>query len=147
MVVKIVRAVWFISLLVAAAYLLYVYAGLPESVDIGNQLQIERSVFFYLLLLVIGAFNALGFVIRKLFQNQPDIQTWFFGLLIFFHLFLIVALTFTQLTNSLERFDYERMGFLINTSVALLVVWAFGYPLFQWLQKKLLPKAVHTSAD
>jgi hypothetical protein len=142
MVVKIVKAVWFISLLVAAAYLLYVYAGLPEGVDLGNQLQLDRSIFFYAALITVAALNALGFVIRKLFQTAPAVQTWYFGLLIFFHLFLIVALTFVSLTNSLERFDYTRMGVLINGSVALLIVWAVGYPLAQWLQKKFLPKAV-----
>lgn len=142
MVLKVVKAVWFISLLLAAAYLLYVYASLPEQVDLGNSLSADRSVFFYAALVSIGALNALGFLVRKIFQSQGAIQIWYFGLLIFFHLFLIVALTFISLTNSLEKFDYPRMGFLINGSVAILLIWALGFPILQFIQKKMLAKTV-----
>lgn len=142
MVLKVVKAVWFISLLVAAAFLLYVYAGLPEAVDLGNRLQVDRSVFFYAALAGVGALNALGFAARTLFASQPPIQTWYFGMLIFFHLFLMVALAFVNLTNSLEKFDYARMGFLINGSLAVLLVWVVGYPLYQFLRKKMLVKVV-----
>lgn len=147
MVLKVIKAVWFISLLVATAVLLYVYAGLPETVELGARIRAGRSVFFYLVLAVFGALNALAFVTRKLFQQQPPVQTWYFGMLTFFHLFAIVALSYINLASGLEKYDYDRMGLLINGSVALLLVWAVGYPVLHFAQKKVLIQTDHKAID
>lgn len=147
MVLKVVKAVWFISLLVVTAVLLFVYAGLPEAVNLGNGIQTQRSVFFYGVLALLGMLNALAFVTRNLFRLQAAVQTWYFGMLTFLHLFLVVALVFFNQTNGLERFDYSRMGFLINGSLALLLVWAAGYPVFRFAQKKMVVKTDDQAID
>jgi hypothetical protein len=136
MVLNILRAVWIFSLLVISAYLLYVYAGLPDWVELGERWAVSRNGFFYGVLLILALFNVLQFVMGGLFEAQPAVRTWYTGVLVFFHLFGMVALTFVSLINSLERYDYSSVGFIIAGSLALLFFWIAGYPLVQWLRKK-----------
>jgi hypothetical protein len=134
MIVKIFKAVWFLSLLAAVAVLLYVYASYPEIIQLsegepGQALTISRSGLFYTALAVLGILNMLVFTISRLTSVGDQLfQAWFHGLLVFFNLFVIVALQFFNLYNSQERFDYASIGYIIYGSVALIVLWASLWP-------------------
>lgn len=123
-------------MLVISGYLLYVYAGLPDWVELGGRWAVSRDGFFYGVLATLALFNGLRFPLSRLFSGQSGVRIWYNGVLIFLHLFGLVALAFVSQLNSLDRFDYGQVGFTITGSLLLLVLWFAGFPLVRWLQKK-----------
>jgi len=134
MIVKIFKGVWFLSLMATLAVFLYVYASLPEEVEVsGGQMAmaLSRNVIFYLTLAVLSVLNALVVTFSKLYrQNNELFVAWFYGLVAFLHLFLIVALQFFNVFNSQENYDYSRLGFIIYTSITLVLIWFFIWPVY-----------------
>lgn len=134
MIVKIFKAVWFLSLLAVVAVLLYAYASYPDIIQLseaepGEAQTISRNGLFYSALAILGIFNALVFVVNRFMSPRDQLfQAWFYGLIVFFNLFMIVALEFFNLYNSQERFDYASIGYIIYGSVALVVLWASLWP-------------------
>jgi len=51
------------------------------------------------------------------------------------NLFLIVAMSFTSLINSGEKFDYPRIGAIIYGSLLLLAAWSATWPVYRVLRK------------
>ena len=137
MIVKIFKGVWFLSLLATLAVFLYVYASLPEEIQLRageavSPLSISRNGLFYITLGILSFLNILAFIFARLYrQNNELLTAWFYGLVAFLHLFLIVALQFFNLYNSQENFDYSRLGLIIYTSIALVVVWFLIWPIYQ----------------
>lgn len=132
MIVKISKAVWMVSLLAAAGVLLFTYAGFPDEITInesaaGVTQTISRNALFYAALVLLTLINVTIFLVNRL-MSEPLFKAWFYGLLITLNLFIVVALEFFNLFNSRERFDYERIGFIIYGSVALIVAWALMWP-------------------
>ncbi|MBL7865354.1 MAG: hypothetical protein JNK10_10780 [Cyclobacteriaceae bacterium] len=139
MIVKIIKGVWFLSLLTAIAVLLYSYASFPEDIQVreGAQMQtVTRNGFFYAILGLLAVFNSLVFVVTKIMGEQdPFFRIWFYGLVVLFNLFIVVSLQFFNLYNSAERFDYDRIGYIIYGSVGLILLWALLLPLKMILKK------------
>ncbi len=145
MVLKIFKAVWFVSLLLWFLVFLYVYASLPEDVLIreeGNRVLISREALFYIFLAAIAVFTALVFTMKRLFGNQEDFLTWFYGLIICFHFFFVIVLNFINLINSGENFDYGRIGYVIYGSLVLLALWMASWPIYSIFRKFLSKEAV-----
>ena len=134
MIVKIFKGVWFLSLMATLAVFLYVYASLPEEVEVsGGQMAmaLSRNVIFYLTLAVLSVLNALVVTFSKLYrQNNELFVAWFYGLVAFLHLFLIVALQFFNVFNSQENYDYSRLGVIIYTSITMVLIWFFIWPVY-----------------
>ena len=134
MIVKIFKGVWFLSLLTTLAVLLYVYASLPEEIQVmegERAFSISRNGLFYSALGLLSVFNILVFIFSKLFQAKNGLfAAWFYGLVCFLHLFLIVALQFFNVYNSQENFKYESIGYIIYGSISLVVVWFFLWPIY-----------------
>ena len=134
MTVKIFKAVWFLSLLASVAVLLISYASFPDTIRLSESTSevaqtISRNSLFYAVLAILGLLNALVFVVNRLMaQSDHLFHAWFYGLVVFFNLFMIVALEFFNLYNSQERFDYESIGYIIYGSVALIILWASLWP-------------------
>lgn len=144
MFLKLSRGVWFISILGVLAALLFVYASMQTDSVILSQEQsarytISREAFFYTVLIVVTAINALVFVIGAVFRRDEAFRTWFNGLMMTLNLFFIISLFFINALNSLEKFDFARIGFLIYGSVALISLWALAWPVVSAF-KKFLPK-------
>jgi hypothetical protein len=143
MILKIFKAVWFISLLAVMANLLYIYAGLPEQVGIyedkGEVILISREYFFYGAMLCTGMFNILVYLFSKNITPNETFRSWLHGQIITLNLFLIIVQSFIGLYNSAERFDYTRIGPIIYGSILLVTAWAAAWP-FIWLWKRLLVK-------
>ena len=140
MVLKVFRSVWFVSVLTALAALLYVYAGLPEEVIIQEEageriLLLSREVLFYVVLAFLALVNVLVYIIAKLFKHDESFRAWFHGLIITLNVFFMVALFLINVYNSNERFDYNRIGFVIYGSVGLVVVWAVAWPFYNLFRK------------
>jgi len=138
--VKIFKAVWFLSVLVVLANLLYVYAALPEEVVVqdegGSLISVGRDPFFYASAGIVGLVNALVFAIAKVYRKDPDFRSWFYGLVICLNFFFVIALNFISVYNSGDRFDFSKIEFLIFGSIALFTGWALGWPVYSLLKKR-----------
>jgi hypothetical protein len=145
MILKIFRVVWFFSVLAVLGFFMYTYASLPDPLvilDSEEQLVIGKEVWFYAILAVVAIFNMFVFVLRSLHRNRREEEgfvTWFYGLVIFFNLFMIVAVSYISLFNGGERFEYQRIGIIIYGSIVLMVAWACGWPVYL-LGRKMFPK-------
>jgi hypothetical protein len=137
MILKIFKAIWFISVLAVLANLLYVYAGLPETVVVWeeglNKVSVERDTFFYTAMALLAFVN----VIVYLFKNSPQIhfRTWLHGLLTAINFFVIIGISYIGLYNSSENFDFARAGMIIYIAVTVLLVWTVAWPIFLVFRK------------
>jgi hypothetical protein len=138
MIIKIFKGVWFFSLLATLAIFLYIYASLPQNISFldSGTLLISRNALFYSTLALLAILNALVFVVTKVFYGRSEyFIAWVHGLVILFNLFIIVALEFMNVYNSQERFDYQSIGFIIYTSIALVIIWSALWPLYRLFQR------------
>lgn len=147
MILKIFRVVWFFSILGLLAFFLYSYAALPDPLvvlDDEEQIVIGKETWFYTILAIVAIFNMFVYVFRSLHKQRPASSagddsrrqeeeafvSWFYGLVICFNLFIIVAVSYISLFNGGERFEYQRIGFIIYGSIGLLVLWALAWPVY-----------------
>lgn len=134
MAVKVFKAVWFLSLLTVLAVLLYVYASLPEELQVTEgefPFTITRNGLFYTFLTLLAVLNMMIFVFSRINKGGGGFfASWIFGLVTFLHLFMIVVLQFFNLYNSQEKFDYSKIGFIIYGSLAVLVIWFVAGPVY-----------------
>jgi cytochrome c biogenesis factor len=143
MALKLLKGIWFVSMVLALGTLLYVYAGLPQDVVVqsegGDNVSISNEAFFYVVMMLLAISNVMVFVTGKLFQREEDFKTWFYGLIATLNIFFVIALIYISQFNSNERFDYGRVAFLIYGSVGLIVLWAAlwpGYLIYRRLKSK-----------
>ena len=143
MTLKLFKAVWFLSMLAVLANLLYVYASLPERVALGEEgLQVYavgKETFFYAAMTFITLGNLIVYLFSKKLTPNEDFRTWVHGLVITINIFFIVGMSFIILFNSAERYDFERIRFIIFSSVGLVALWAIGWPIYL-LGKKFMSK-------
>jgi cell shape-determining protein MreD len=139
MILKIFRSLWFVSLLAVLASLLLVYASLQQTVVVQeegiHQVRLTRDVFFYTVLAALTLINAMVYLIKKFYLKDETFRSWFHGLIITINIFFIVALSLISSFNSGERFDFSRIGFVVYGSVALIVIWAFAWPVLHFYRR------------
>lgn len=133
-VLRIFRAVWFISMVAVVAVLLYGYASLQEEVGVyenGTEImRISRDTFFYIALGLLAVINVLVYLVASVSKQNTEFRTWFYGLIITFNLFFIIGIAFVSLYNSGEGYDYTRLETIIYGSIALFSIWTVGWPLY-----------------
>ena len=143
---RLFKAVWFFSLLGVLGSFMYVYASLPENVilmESESTVTISREALFYVVLVLLALINVIVFVFSRLHaKGDPDFLSWFYGQIMTLNCFFIIALSYTSLYNSSEKFDYSRIGWVIYGSVGLMIVWALGWPLYSVLRKILNKQTV-----
>lgn len=144
MILKVFRAVWFLSLLGVFANLMYVYAGLPEQVSVAEEggatsYVMDKDALFYAAVAFITILNLLVYLFSKNIAPNEDFRTWLHGLVITLNIFFVVGFSFIGLYNSAEVFDYSRIGAIIYGSVILVAAWAVAWPLYA-LGKRLFAK-------
>lgn len=134
MALKLLKAVWFLSMVAALGALLYVYASLPQDVIVQDEensnVSVSNEVFFYVAMVLIAIMNVTVYLIAKVFKRQEDLRTWFYGLITTLNIFFIIGLNFIALYNSSERFDYDRIAFIIYGSLGLILIWAVSWPVY-----------------
>lgn len=134
MVLKLLKAIWFLSMLATLGALLYVYATLPQEVlvqdDDQARLAISNELFFYLAMVFIAISNSMVYVMAKVFKSNEDLRSWFFGLIIALNLFVIIGMNFISLYNSEEKYDFERLAVVIYGSLGLIILWAAAWPVY-----------------
>ncbi|MCK6618013.1 MAG: hypothetical protein L6Q51_10240 [Cyclobacteriaceae bacterium] len=139
MILKIFKAVWFLSMLAALANLLYVYAGLPEEVAVYEDGQdvyyAAREGLFYAAMMTLAVLNVLVYLFSKKLTPSENFRTWLHGLVITFNIFFVIGFSFVGLYNSSEKFDFSRIGWVIYSSVGLILVWMAGWPIVRLLRR------------
>jgi len=138
MILKIFKAVWFVSMLAALANLLYVYAGLPAEVviyeDQADLYYAGRDNLFYGAMLVLALLNVLVYLFSKSVTPREDFRTWLHGLVITVNIFFIISMSFIGLYNSSEKFDFSRIGWIIYSGITLVSVWMLSWPVMRFLR-------------
>ena len=146
MILKLFKAVWFLSLMGFMAFFMYIYASLPERVIIQEGLEavsMSRDVVFYLSLGTVALINVLVFVMAKLYGNSNEaFSTWFIGQIIVLNFFFSTVLGYFNVLNSGEKFEFERLGIVIYGSIWLIFIWAIGWPVYAFSRKFLSKQAV-----
>lgn len=139
MALKLSKGLWLVSVLALLAALLFVYASVPEDVIVMQQgtdfVYAGRESFFYITLIVVTLINAMVFMVSALYKKDEALRTWFNGMIIILNVFFILSLFLINAINSNEKFDFERIGFLIYGSIALIAVWATSWPIFVLIRK------------
>jgi len=143
MTLKLFKAIWFLSMLAVLANLLYVYASLPEQVSLIEEgvetYAIGREQLFYSAMVIIAMANVIVYLFSKSIAPDENFRTWLHGLVITLNIFFIIGLSFISLYNSAEKFDFSRIGFIIYSSVVLVVIWSLSWPVYS-ISRKLLSK-------
>jgi hypothetical protein len=146
MVLKIFRAVWFLSVIAVLAWLLFGYAGWQDELVIqetaGEQLLIGKEALFYAVVAIIVVVNVVVYIFGKLYQRQEALRTWIHGLITTINIFFIVGISLIGLYNSYEKFDYSRIDFIIYGSVGLILVVALVWPVYALYQKFFAKQAL-----
>jgi hypothetical protein len=138
MVLKIFKGVWFFSLLGLLFMFFYMYAGLPETVNLleDGTLSISRNGLFYFSITIIALVNVMVFAVRNLIGKQNEgFTSWFYGLIISINVFFIVSFGLLSIINSGDRYDYGRMAPAIYGSLILICAWIIGRPVYLLSQK------------
>lgn len=143
MVLRMFKAIWFLSMLATLGVLLLNYASLPETVAVQengiSQVSINKEAFFYLCMTLLALINVLVFIINKVYPKQIDFRAWFYGLVITFNLFFIISISFINVYNSSEKFNYNNISFVVYGSLGLLILWTAAWPIYL-IYLKFFPK-------
>lgn len=144
MVLKLLKLVWFLSVLVVLANLLYVYASLPETVIIQEDeyVAIGREGFFYILMTSLVIINALVYLVKSMFLGMESLRAWFHGLIVTINIFFIIAMNALSVYNSSEMFDQGIVIYYVTGSLALIFIWAAIWPLYLIYQKFFFKEAI-----
>jgi hypothetical protein len=145
MILKIFKAVWFISMFMVMANLLYVYAGLPEQVVIWEEgltnYAIKRDILFYSTMGLAAIVNVLVYVFAQSITPDEGFRTWIHGMVITINIFFIIGFSFIGLFNSSESFDFTRAGTVIYLSISLMALWILVWP-FYLIYRKYFSKPI-----
>jgi len=142
MINTIFKGVWFFSLIGLLAVFFYVYASLPESVIVYGELEtvrVSKELLFYISIGVIAIWNVLVYLIPSLMKPTSQFMVWICGLVISLNLFFIMTISYINVFNSNERFNYSSIGFVVFGSLALLALWSISWP-FYLIFKKFIRK-------
>lgn len=131
---RILKAVWFVTMLAVMATLLYAYASLPGEVVVGEDgtemMSLSRNNFFYAMVGLLAFVNVIVFVAGAVMSNASEFRTWVYGLVASFNFFFIIGISFISLYNSQESYDYSRLENVIYASMGLFGIWTLGWPLY-----------------
>jgi hypothetical protein len=142
MTLKILKGVWFFSVLALLVMFFYVYAGLPETVmlwDFPQQITLSRNGLFYVAILLVAILNATVYLVRQVAAKQTNFASWFYGMIASVNIFFIAVLGFIHVFNGGDRYDYSRMAPAIYGSLILVSAWLISWPLIK-LSQKILSK-------
>jgi len=143
MILKILKGVWFFSLLLLFGVFFYIYAALPETIIFSQEegsFSTSRNVFFYSSILLFAFINVLVFVVaRVLSSGDQGFSSWFYGLVVTFNFFFFTTLGFLHVLNGGDRYDFSQMGPAVYGSLILICVWMIAWPMIL-IYKKIKSK-------
>ena len=139
MVAKVLRGVWFLSVLISFGALLYAYASMPVELVVGQKevslTMVSREIVFYVALALFTFVNVFVFLVAKLRKTDLNFRAWFYGLIVTLNIFLVISLSFITIANTGDKYDFSNVGYLIYGSIALFVIWLISWPVYQLFRK------------
>ncbi len=137
---------WFLSVLVVLANLLFVYASLPEEVIIWEEgagnISLNKELLFYVVMISIVMINVMVYLFRRMFLEAENLRAWFHGLVITINIFFMIAMHAVNVYNSSEAFDHSRIEFIVSGSLGLIILWATMWPLYLLYQRFFLKQLI-----
>ena len=140
-IARILKMIWLVSFIGVNITLFYVFAGLPEMVafsgDDNTSIDyIDKDLFFYFFLAVIGVLNVLIYVLASKgigLKNMSSYKMyrlvgWEYGMAIVINIFLAISMFFINIFNSGEKFEYSNFGYLVYFSLGLVILWVLSLP-------------------
>ncbi|MTI40117.1 hypothetical protein [Fulvivirga lutimaris] len=135
---KLIKAFWFFTLLATLATLLYTYAAIPIGGSLSlfdGQNTISRETVFNVSLAFITICNfSIYSIARKFRKSEVPVAEFLVGWLMSFatvlNFFFMSSLTFIQLVNSGENFDFSNFGYYIYITLGLVIGWVVALPFF-----------------
>jgi hypothetical protein len=139
MAAKVLRGVWFLSVLISFGALLYAYASMPVELVVGQQdvtlTMVSRETVFYVALTLFAFVNVFVFIIGKFKKTDHDFRAWFYGLIVTLNIFMVISLSFVTIANTGEKYDFSNVGYLIYGSIILFLIWLISWPVYQLFRK------------
>ncbi|MEO1051836.1 MAG: hypothetical protein AAFX87_14495 [Bacteroidota bacterium] len=140
---RLIKAFWFVTVLATFASLLYVYASIPEMVNIltredrVDSLVVSRDTLFYVTLALTAFSNFVLYSIYRSLNNRanrkyryaPTLIKWVLSFGAVLNLFFIVCMQFITLYNSGENFNYDNFGYLIYVTGGFIIIWLISLPI------------------
>ncbi len=130
---KIIKALWFVSVVASLLNLLYVFASIPEEIVVqqegASQFLVGRDSFFYIIMVMLALINGMVYIFSKAYAKQESLRTWFYSVIISINIFFIISLSLISLYNSTEKYDYARISIPLYGSLGLVVIAAISWPL------------------
>jgi len=139
------KAIWFLSVLMVLANLLFVYASLPEQVVImeGSDGQpISREWLFYSVVLAVVMINVLVYLFKRMFPEAEALRAWFHGFIVTINIFFVISMQAVSIYNSAENYDHARLFYFISGGLLLILLWAAIWPLYLIYQKFFVKQLV-----
>ena len=140
MVAKVLRGVWFLSVLISFGVLLYAYASMPVELVVGQKgvsmTMVSRELVFYVALALLAIVNVFVFIVRKIRKTDHEFMGWFYGLIVTLNIFMVIALSFITVANIGEKYDFSNVGYLIYGSISLVAIWLISWPVYLLFRKK-----------
>lgn len=135
---RLIKALWFTTLVATFTFLLFVYAGFHEDqlIFLNDTMGgIDREVFFFAALSIVMLSNFTFYILQWRMRKQDTeivefVKGWLMGLAASFNFFLIVTLSFLQVFNGGENFDYANIGYLIFLSLGIIVLCVLTLPAY-----------------
>ena len=136
--VRLIKALWFTTLVGVSGFLMFVYAGFSEDqlILINDSMEgINREVFFFSSLTIIMVANftlyILSWNLRKQDRKTAEfVKGWLMSLAVTLNFFMIVSLSLLQVFNGGESFNYTNLGYLIFLSLGAVLICALAFPAF-----------------
>lgn len=139
MISKVLKGVWFLSVLVSFGALLYAYASMPVELVVGEKdlslTMVSRETVFYVALALFAFVNVFVFIVAKFRNKDHGFMAWFYGLIVTLNIFMIISLSFITVANTGEKYDFSNVGYLIYGSIGLFVIWLISWPIYQLFRK------------
>lgn len=130
---RIIKSLWFVSLVGVFGMLMFAYAGLPDIVQYADSSEVTRDFFFYTALIILGISNFSLYGIAQRFRKQSNVmattvEAWLYSFNLLLNFFYSVVLMFINMFNSGESLQYQYYGYYIYVSLGLIVICIFSLP-------------------
>jgi hypothetical protein len=139
MIAKVLRAVWFLSVMFSLGVLLYAYASMPVQLVVGEKdlslTMVSRETVFYVALALFAFVNVFVYIVAKFKKGDNEFMGWFYGLIVTLNIFMVISLSFITVVNTGEKYDFSNVGYLIYGSIGLFVIWLLSWPVYQLFRK------------
>ncbi len=139
MIAKVLRGVWFLSVMFSLATLLYAYASMPLELVVGQEdvslTMVSRETVFYAALGLFTFVNVFVYIVEKFRKADHAFMGWFYGLIVTLNIFMVISLSFITVANTGEKYDFSNVGYLIYGSIGLFSIWLLSWPAYQLFRK------------